>query len=50
MKGDETVLGRCPNCAETIPETWILVKYTKDDGTDSIWAECPGCGDVVAPE
>jgi predicted RNA-binding Zn-ribbon protein involved in translation (DUF1610 family) len=47
---DEAVLGRCPNCGEEIPETWLILEYEKADGTTGTWAECPGCRDVVAPE
>ncbi len=50
MNTDESSLGRCPDCSKRIPEAWLLVEYTKDDGTDGIWAECPTCEDVVAPE
>jgi hypothetical protein len=50
MSTDESSLGRCPDCGEAIPETWLLVEYEKDDGTQGIWAECPECDDVVAPE
>ncbi|SEP27075.1 hypothetical protein SAMN05216388_105913, partial [Halorientalis persicus] len=48
MSTDESSLGRCPDCGEAIPETWLLVEYEKDDGTQGIWAECPECDDVVA--
>ncbi|MHC3381900.1 DUF7837 family putative zinc-binding protein [Haloarcula sp. H-GB5] len=27
-----------------------MVASIEADGTDGIWAECPMCGDVVAPE
>lgn len=50
MPDDTQTLGRCPDCGEYIPEAWLLVKYQKDDGTKSVWAECPACEDVVAPE
>jgi hypothetical protein len=50
MNTDESSLGRCPDCGNRIPEAWLLVEYTKDDGTDGIWAECPACEDVIAPE
>ena len=50
MPSDETVLGRCPDCGEDIPEAWLLVEYTKDDGETGIWADCPACSKVVAPE
>jgi len=50
MPDDTHILGRCPDCGDEIPEAWLLVEYTKDDGADGIWAECPTCEDVVAPE
>lgn len=50
MNTNTPSLGHCPECGESIPEAWVLVEYTKDDGTDGIWAECPGCETVVAPE
>ncbi|WP_254280656.1 phage terminase large subunit family protein [Haloarcula marina] len=50
MSDDTQTLGRCPDCDECIPTAWALVEYTKDDGTEGLWAECPGCEDVVAPE
>ncbi|MFB1064154.1 hypothetical protein [Natrinema sp. H-ect4] len=50
MTEDTSILGRCPDCDERIPSAWLLVEYTKDDGTAGIWAECPACDDVVRPE
>lgn len=50
MNTDASSLGRCPECGDQIPETWLLVEYEKDDGSEGIWAECPVCDDVVAPE
>ena len=50
MPTDESSLGQCPDCGEPIPDGWLLVEYTKDDGTDGVWAECPACEDVVSPE
>ena len=50
MNTDESSLGRCPDCGESIPSAWLLVKYEKEDGTESVWVECPECEDVVAPE
>ncbi|MFC7059976.1 DUF7837 family putative zinc-binding protein [Halovenus salina] len=49
MSDDTQLLGHCPNCDAAIPEAWLLVKYTKDNGATGIWAECPDCGTVVAP-
>lgn len=50
MNTDESSLGRCPDCGESIPTAWLLVEYEKDDGETGIYAECPGCQEVVAPE
>ena len=50
MNADESFLGRYPDCGESIPKAWLLVEYEKDDGTEGVWAECPACEDVVAPE
>lgn len=50
MNTDESSLGRCPDCGENISEAWLLVEYEKEDGSEGIWAECPACDDVVAPE
>ncbi|MFC6722375.1 MULTISPECIES: DUF7837 family putative zinc-binding protein [Halobacteriales] len=50
MPDDTQILGCCPDCGDRIPTAWTLVEYEKDDGTEAVWAECPGCGDVVAPK
>lgn len=50
MSDDTQRLGRCPDCDEHITAAWILVEYEKGDGTEGIWAECPACEDVVAPD
>lgn len=50
MPDDAQTLGNCPECGERISTAWVLVAYEKGDGTDGVWAECPACGDVVAPQ
>lgn len=50
MRTDEASLGRCPECGKRLPTVWLLVEYEKEDGQTGIWAECPDCEDVVAPE
>jgi hypothetical protein len=50
MPTDDSSLGQCPECGDRIAAAWLLVEYSKDDGTDGIWAECPACEAVVAPE
>jgi len=49
MSDDTEILGRCPDCEERISTAWALVEYEKEDGTEAVWAECPACEDVVAP-
>jgi hypothetical protein len=50
MPTDTAGGGRCPNDDAEIPEAWHLVEYTTDSGKTGVWAECPACGEVVAPE
>jgi len=50
MNTDDSSLGCCPDCGEEIPTGWRLIDYEKDDGSEGVWAECPVCDDVVAPE
>jgi len=50
MTPDESSLGRCPDCGEPISTAYLLVEYEKEDGQTGIWADCPSCDDVVAPE
>jgi len=50
MNSDNTDLGSCPKCGKQIPATRILIEYETNDGTESVWAECPACKDVVTPE
>lgn len=44
-----TTLGRCPVCTDPIPQGRVLVEYERPDGP-AVFAECPGCGEVVRPE
>jgi len=50
MPDDPEILGRCPDCGESISQPWVLVEYETEDGETGIWAECPACEDVVAPK
>jgi predicted RNA-binding Zn-ribbon protein involved in translation (DUF1610 family) len=50
MPNNAENLGRCPDCGESISQHWLLVEYETDEGDTGIWAECPDCDDVVAPE
>lgn len=42
------LLGTCPQCSDEIPESRLLIEYEARDGRQ-IYAECPGCLDVVHP-
>ncbi|WP_449272374.1 DUF7837 family putative zinc-binding protein [Halorussus halophilus] len=42
-------LGDCPNCSESIADRDVLVRYEREDGTEGVYAECPGCWEVVSP-
>jgi len=47
---NDSPLGCCPDCGESIPTGWRLIDYERDDGTEGVWAECPACENVVSPE
>lgn len=49
MTSDD-VLGRCPYCATRITRAWLRIEYEATEGQTGMWAECPGCDDVVKPE
>lgn len=40
-------LGVCPDCATEIASYDVLVEYERADGTPAVYAEYPGCQDVV---
>ncbi|WP_455550791.1 DUF7837 family putative zinc-binding protein [Haloarcula laminariae] len=50
MPNDTETLGQCPTCGERVPSALCLIKYEQNDGSEAVWAECPACEDVVAPE
>jgi len=41
-------LGTCPDCETPVPEHRRLITYEKA-GRTAVFAECPGCEDVVEP-
>lgn len=43
-------LGECPNCSESIADCDVLIRYDRSDGSTGVYAECPDCREVVAPE
>lgn len=40
--------GTCPDCGRTIPSSYVLIEYEREDGSAQ-FAECPGCQSVVHP-
>lgn len=44
-----STLGECPSCGARLSEFDVLIRYGTGDGT-AVYADCPGCGDVVTPE
>jgi uncharacterized Zn finger protein len=49
MTADER-LGVCPNCGHGIRSVDELISYERSDDTHGVYAKCPFCGAVVAPE
>lgn len=41
-------IGRCPNCEVSLSSAQILIEYDRA-GTESVFADCRRCGDVVHP-
>ena len=38
----------CPECRATVSESDVLIEYEANGGRE-VFAECPGCGEVVSP-
>jgi hypothetical protein len=49
MRTQPSTLGTCPFCGEAVTEHDVLIRYETADGGPGVWAECPGCRDVVDP-
>ncbi|MDL0119640.1 MULTISPECIES: hypothetical protein [Halobacterium] len=48
MPSQDSPLGVCPRCGDSIQHRHVLVEYeTSNDA--QYWAECPDCGGVVDP-
>lgn len=50
MTADQDHLGICRFCGAAIFEGAVMIRYTRDDGSDAVWAECPDCGEIVDPD
>jgi hypothetical protein len=46
---EPAVAGECPNCTHWIPAVDVLIEYETSDGRSRLFADCPGCEDVVHP-
>jgi len=44
----QSTVGVCPLCETVIGRHDVLIEYERSEGT-GIYAECPGCRDVVTP-
>jgi RNase P subunit RPR2 len=40
-------LGTCPSCHTRVDERHVLIRYEKNGSEPALFAECPGCADVV---
>lgn len=41
-------IGQCPNCDVALNEAQVLIEYERS-GSESVYADCRRCGDVVHP-
>lgn len=44
----QTGIGRCPNCEVVLNQAQVLIEYDRS-GSESVFADCRRCGDVVHP-
>ncbi|MFB6301485.1 MAG: hypothetical protein ABEH78_01285 [Haloferacaceae archaeon] len=49
MHPNDAVLGPCPLCGEAVSERDVVIEYETSAGEPGIWAECPGCLEIVDP-
>ena len=45
----ETVCGTCSFCGEAITGQHAIIEYETASGEPGVWAECPGCSEIVDP-
>ncbi|WP_456071287.1 DUF7837 family putative zinc-binding protein [Haladaptatus caseinilyticus] len=43
------MLGTCPFCRATVPRSSLHIEYETEIG-NTVYAECPGCREIVRPE
>lgn len=49
MSPHDTSLGTCPLCGDAVSEHDVVIEYETAGGDPGVWAECPGCLDIVDP-
>ncbi|WP_438267512.1 DUF7837 family putative zinc-binding protein [Haladaptatus halobius] len=49
MANCDSILGTCPFCRATIPTSSLRIEYEAKT-VSTVFAECPGCREVVQPE
>ncbi|WP_255195479.1 hypothetical protein [Halorarius litoreus] len=47
MTNESSDLGTCPLCESPVPASQLLAVFGSTERTT--FAECPACGDIVAP-
>jgi|AntRauMinimDraft_3_1070383.scaffolds.fasta_scaffold00475_5 hypothetical protein len=45
----ETGRGTCSFCGETVTDRHAIIHDETTGGEPGVWAECPGCGEIVDP-
>lgn len=45
----DTVLGACTFCGETVADRHVIIEYERESGELGVWAQCPGCREIVDP-
>lgn len=48
MTSQDRLLGTCPHCDTELHSQHTLIEY-KENGETGIWADYPGCAEVVHP-
>ena len=49
MTVNNSTLGCCPKCEQSILDQDMMLKYRSPDGETALFAKCPGCLTVITP-
>jgi len=44
-----STIGVCPRCETAIDRRHVLIEYERSANATGVYAECPGCREVVTP-